>query len=317
MRRHAISIMALLVILAGSLVAYRQQGISWFSTTSNQMEATLVVRDANGLVPHSRVLLRGVPVGEVSRVQAAADGVSVRFWYPDSVRLPVDSAFRIDSLSVLGEAYLSIKPRSDSGPVLANNQQIIADEKTVAGTFGEQIVAATRLLRDLEPTRINTVIEELNTALSDASVIPLIANASAKVRDDIVNNKNELRNILSQTQTLLQNTGTAEAVLPTMAAPTFELGKQVQIMVETIIALLYAGDYPEYIANGTKPLINRLIKFSDDTNLNLYNFTNPLLPPMQATASAFATLDVSRLLDASMSTAEAPGAFTVHVTPAQ
>ncbi|SKR01471.1 Mce family protein [Mycobacteroides abscessus subsp. massiliense] len=317
MRRHAVSVTALLVILVGSLVAYWQQGISWFSTTRNRMEATLVVRDANGLVPHSRVLLRGVPVGEVAGVQAAADGVSVRFWYPDSLQLPVDSEFRIDSLSVLGESYLSIKPRSDSGPILVDNQQIIADDKTVSGTFGEQIVAATRLLRDLEPTRINSVIAELNTALSDTSVIPVIANASAKVRDDIANNKNELRNILRQSQTLLQNSETAEAILPTMAAPTMELGKQVQIMVETIIALLYAGDYPEYIANGTKPLINRLIKFSDDTNLNMYNFTNPLLPPMQATASAFATLDVSRLLDASMSTAEAPGAFTVHVTPAQ
>ncbi|NGX08964.1 MlaD family protein [Mycobacteroides franklinii] len=316
MRRNAISITALLAILVGSLAAYWQQGITVFSTTRNRTEATLVVRDANGLVPRSRVLLRGVPIGEVAAVQAAANSVSVRFWYPDTIRVPLDSAFQIDSLSVLGEAYLSIKPKSDSGPALADNQQIVADDKTVAGTFGEQIVAATRLLTDLEPTRINSVIEELNTALSDASVVPLIANASTKLRDDIANNKDALRNILSQTQALLHNTGTVEAVLPTMAAPTFDLGQQIQIMVETIIALLYAGDYPEYIANGTKPLINRLIKFSDDTNLNMYNFTNPLLPPMQATASAFATLDVSRLLDASMSTAEAPGAFTVHVTPA-
>jgi phospholipid/cholesterol/gamma-HCH transport system substrate-binding protein len=317
MRRNVISIAALLAILVGSLAAYWQQGISWFSTARNRMEATLVVRDANGLVPRSRVLLRGVPIGEVARVQPAADRVSVRFWYPDSVRLPVDSAFRIDSLSVLGEAYLSIKPNSDSGPVLADRQQIVADDKTVAGTIGEQIVAATRLLRDLEPTRINTVIEELNTALSDASVVPLIANSSAKLRDDIANNKDQLRNILSQTQTLLQNTGTVESVLPNMAGPTMDLGRQIQTMVETIIALLYAGDYPEYLENGTKPLINRLIKFSEDTNLNMYNFTNPLLPPMQATASAFATLDVSRLLDASMSTTEAPGAFTVHVVPSQ
>lgn len=319
MIRNMLSVSALLTLLVSSFFAIGAQGVPWFASTDNRQHVTLVVRDAGGLIPRSPVLLRGVPIGEVSRIHSDAQSVSVDFWYPNDIQLPLDSAFRVENLSALGETYLSIRPNQDGGPTIRDAQRIIADSGTVPGTIGDMAVAMAKLLRDLDPARFNRIVDELGIAYSDTSAIHNLTRSSTQLRASVSENKEEIRKILLSVQTLIGKHTTLAPALTKLPRPIDEVGQSFQELVEHAVALCYESDgkYPDDIRNGALPVLQRVLAFEDQIGTNLYNLTEPLLPPMQATAAAMATIDTSRLLDATMSGLETPGAFTVHVAPGQ
>lgn len=102
-RKNAVSIAALLALLAFSVVAIGRQGVRWLPP-ADQRHAVLEVTDANGIATGSKLLLRGVPIGQVTAVRAAAERVEIEFGYRRNYRIPIDSDFRIESLSSLGRA---------------------------------------------------------------------------------------------------------------------------------------------------------------------------------------------------------------------
>ncbi|SEA31422.1 MULTISPECIES: MlaD family protein [unclassified Mycobacterium] len=319
MIRNLLSVSALLTLTAASLVAIGAQGVPWFASADNRHHVTLIARDAGGLVARSPVLLRGVPIGEVSTIHPDAHNVSIDFWYPNTVHLPLDSAFRVENLSALGETYLSIKPNRDGGPTIEDNQRITADESTVPGTIGDMAVAVTRLLHDLDPQRFNRIIDELGIAYSDTASVPALTAASTRLNQAVTQNKDQLRGILTQLQFLLGKQAAVAPALTEMPRAFDNVEAGFQQLVEHAVALCYesGGTYPDDIRRGAVPVLQRLLAFEDQIGINLYNLTEPLLPPLQATAAAMTTIDTSRLLDATMSGLDTPGAFTVHVVGGQ
>ncbi|AYM43576.1 MlaD family protein [Mycobacteroides chelonae] len=314
MIRNAISICALLALLVVSAVLIGQQGVPWLTSDDGVQRVHLQVRDSAGLVPHSRVLLRGVPIGKVSALNADAHGVAVEFEYPSTIRVPADSEFRIENLSALGETYLSIKPAADGGAYLVDGQHLTAEPGTVAGTIGEAAVALTQLLGGLNPDLVDGIVGELSTALSDDSAPALLGNAGRNFQTLVASRKDDLRDVLALTQSLLNK---RDVIAPSLVdfkrvAPNFF--DNMQTVVEGAIVLLYqSGKYPDDIRNGAGQVLGRLRQFVTDVGPDLYNLTEPLLPPLQATAAALTTFDTSRLLDSAIDSVSTPGAFTVHV----
>ncbi|MUM19894.1 MULTISPECIES: MlaD family protein [unclassified Mycobacteroides] len=314
MIRNVVSICALLALLVVSAVLIGQQGVPWFTSDDGLQRVTLQVRDSAGLVPRSRVLLRGVPIGKVTAVDPDVQGVAVGFEYPATVRVPVDSEFRIENLSALGETYLSIKPAADGGSFLVDGQHLTAEPGTVAGTIGEAAVALTQLLGGLNPDLVRGIVDELNTALSNDSAAPVLGNAGRNFRTLVTARKEDLRDVLVLTQNLLDK---RDVVAPSLkdfqrVGPNF-FGN-LQSVVEGAIVLLYqTGKYPDDIKNGAGQVLGRLRQLVVDIGPDLYNLTEPLLPPLQATAAALTTFDTSRLLDSAIGSISTPGAFTVHV----
>ncbi|MBB4852896.1 virulence factor Mce-like protein [Mycobacteroides chelonae] len=314
MIRNAISICALLALLVLSAVLIGQQGVPWTTSSDGLQRVTLQVRDSAGLVPRSRVLLRGVPIGKVTEVNADARGVVVEFEYPQAVRVPVNSEFRIENLSALGETYLSIKPAAEGGTALVGGQRLNAEPSTVAGTIGEAAVALTQLLGGLNPELVRGIVDELNFALSNDSAAPVLGNASRNFRTLVAARKDDLYDVLALTQNLLDK---RDVIAPSLTdfkrvAPNFF--DNMQTVVEGAIVLLYeSGKYPDDIKNGAGQVLGRLRQFVTDIGPDLYNLTEPLLPPLQATAAALTTFDTSRLLDSAIDSVSTPGAFTVRV----
>ncbi|WP_418002823.1 MlaD family protein [Mycobacterium sp. PDNC021] len=314
MIRNVVSISALLTLLVASIVLIGRQGVPLLASDDGQQRVTLQVRDSAGLIPDSRVLLRGVPIGKVTAVNADAHGVAVEFAYPATVHVPVDSEFRIENLSALGETYLSINPAAEGGALLADKQQLAAEPGTVAGTIGEAAVALTQLLGGLNPDLVRGIVGELNTALSDDWAAPVLADATSNFKALVTARKDDLRDVLVLSQSLLDK---RDVLAPSLTefrrvAPNFF--ENLQTVVEGALVLLFeTGKYPDDIKNGASPVLGRLRQFVTDIGPDLYNLTEPLLPPLQATAAALTTFDTSRLLDSAIDSISTPGAFTVHV----
>lgn len=316
MIRNVLSLGALATLLVGSFIGIGQQGVPWH-TSADWQYTTLTVRDANGLVPRSRVLLRGVPIGEVVNIATDAHDVAVQFRYAKVAKVPLDSAFRIENLSALGETYLSITPIRGDGPTLGDHQHLLADPDTVRGTIGELAVALTRLTEGLDPERINAIIDDVNTAVADTANIPPLAATAQGLKNILITDRDAVRDILSHAQTILGKSGVIAPALTAFPEPTAATFAEVQRLTEGTIVLLYQsrGKYPLDLRIAVLPLLERVNAFIDDTAAHVYNLTEPLLPVMQAVAGAMATIDMSRFLDTAIDSVKTPGAFTVHVIP--
>ena len=98
------------------------------SPPADRINLSMDVLDVNNLVAQSNVVLRGVPVGKVSRIDASASNATVHFYIDGKYRIPADSVVRLENLSALGESYLEVQPRSAGGALLRDGQLSAARE---------------------------------------------------------------------------------------------------------------------------------------------------------------------------------------------
>ncbi|RDI68376.1 MlaD family protein [Nocardia pseudobrasiliensis] len=310
--KNTVSLAALLALSIVAVLAIGGQGVVWLPPR-DQHEATLVVADANGLTSGSKLLLRGVGIGRVTDVRAAADRVEVDFRYHGDRRIPLDSAFRVENLSTLGETYLAVLPHTETGPFLADHQRIAAGPATVPTTFGELSVALIRLLNDLPPAQITALTDELSAALPAEPTSPAnLARAGSLLATTLLMSSGTIRALLTDAQSLLERSGHTG---PAIAAGTDSVraaGVNFAAMAQTAIEMMHTNDYPNVVHVGPLAVFAGLQQFEDKAGADVHTLTAPLLPSIQAGAAAMGALDISRLLDTAMAAVATPGAVTVH-----
>lgn len=111
-----------LVLLAGLLIQF-SKGTSLFRGT---YELRLHASNVGGLKLHASVLLAGVPVGNVARIQLAPDGKSVTILLQiyDEYKIYHDARFVIQQSGFLGDQYVAIIPTANQPPVWTNGANV-------------------------------------------------------------------------------------------------------------------------------------------------------------------------------------------------
>ncbi|MFF2555034.1 MlaD family protein [Nocardia sp. NPDC058058] len=312
--KNMLSVTALVALLAFSVVAIGRQGVRWLPP-SDQRHAVLSVSDADGIVAGSKLLMRGVPIGQVRAVETAADGVEIDFGYNDSYRIPADSDFRIESLSALGESYIAVLPKTVAGPYFADNEHIRARRSTAPRTFGDLSAALTRMMNGVAPDTANSLVGELDSALpADIAVVHNLSRASALLASTLLMSTGSIRDLLVDGQVILQRSG---AVGPTIAAvsdPGRMLGVNFATLAQTAVQMMQTNDYPRVVQIGPLVLFGRLQGFEDKVGPDVRGLAGSALPGISAAANSSGTIDISRLLDTALAAVAVPGAVTLHVT---
>lgn len=312
--KNAVSIAALVALLAFAVVAIGDQGVRWLPP-DDQRHAVLAVTEANGIVTGSKLLLRGVPIGEVTAVRTAADGVDIEFGYQPTHRIPVDSDFRIESLSALGESYVAVLPKTAAGPYFADNQHIRAQSSTVPRTFGDLSAAITRMMSGIAPGTMNSIVGELESAFpSDITVVHNLSRASALLASTLLMSTGSIRALLTDGQDVLARAG---AVGPTIAETSDSarmLGINFATMAQTAIDMMQSNDYPRVVEVGPLALFGKLQQFEDRIGPDVRQLADSALPGIRSAAESAGTIDISRLLDTALAAVDVPGAVTLHVT---
>jgi phospholipid/cholesterol/gamma-HCH transport system substrate-binding protein len=80
--------------------------------------------DAQGLIPKSRVVIAGIPVGQIEDIYLEGNRARVDMMIDESVELHADSSVAMRSVSILGESILVINPGSVDEPRLAAGECI-------------------------------------------------------------------------------------------------------------------------------------------------------------------------------------------------
>ncbi len=179
-------------------VTYLIFGTLRFDPTSTDNLVRIHLAETGGLLPGQDVTLRGVPVGRVDSIDLSADGVvAVAAIEPDA-RIPKDSEVRVSALSPAGEQYLDFRADGNSGPYLANGDEIDSSRTRTPVTLATLLGDMDGTLRQIDPAQLSAVLSELKMGPQGPQKLEDILDGGAFL-------VSTLDSVLPQTVSLLRN----------------------------------------------------------------------------------------------------------------
>jgi phospholipid/cholesterol/gamma-HCH transport system substrate-binding protein len=280
---------------------------------ANRTSLSMDVADVNNLAVDSNVLLRGVPVGKVTRIETSISNATVHFYINSEYRVPTDSVIRLENLSALGETYIELEPRSSGGPLFRDGQRIASESVKQPSSISELAVSVVRVMNQVDPGQLQRVIGEVDTGLPDPfSVLPNLQRASLLLRNTVTDLHGRGQELLSNAQSLLKNAGFVGPALADTTPAVQAFGPTVKRTWDTTTSLSLRVDDPAVVYMFGK-LLKRIQKFLDDRAPDIRMLTEPLTANMQAIAASLTTIDSSQLLTNLLASVPENGAIDLHV----
>ncbi len=280
---------------------------------SDRIDLSMDVPDINGLVVDSRVLLRGVPVGKVTRIDANVDQATVDFYVGGDHKVPVDTFVRLENLSALGETYIALFPQNSAGPMLQNGQQIATGVIQQPPSISELATSVVRVLQQMDPGQLKQIVGEADTALPDPDIVltnlrrtsVLLRNATSDM-----NGRGQLT--LANMQTLLENADWLGPTLASLVPDLRLLGPRLHHMYD--VAMDLVRDNNPHNLQLLQTFLGRIQTFLDDRAPDLKVITEALLPKMSGISGSLMNFDSGRILSSMLAAVPEDGAITLHVT---
>ena len=308
-----ISATSMLVVAIGSMWYMTALGLE-VKIFDDFKTAQMTAPDTNGLVVGSRVLLRGVSIGNITAISSASENVTIDWEYDSNYDIPEDSALRLENLSALGEPFISVLPQSEAGPYLPPAAKIAPERVTVPTTVKELSARLTRLLTQIEPDQIQQIFLELDLALPDGSAtLQELSRAGRLLASMMISSNGELKTDLNNMQTLLLGSEWLPTGLDRSSQDIARFGAGLQEFLDAAHATSIVAPLPEGIALGTGPFLAELQSFLDKAAPDIKILAEGALPGVQSSAAALRTLDVSQILRSALVSTSAGDSVTVHI----
>ncbi|WP_116206335.1 MCE family protein [Amycolatopsis circi] len=152
------------------------------------IHVTASFTDVLDLVPQSGVKVNDVPVGQVAKVELAADGHSaiVDLVLNGDVDLPANAVARLRQASILGEKFVELAPPPDATPSgkLVDRAVIPLDRSTLTPQIEEVFGALSLLLNGGGVAQVQNISHQLNAALGgkETAARSLLSNLDTLVK---------------------------------------------------------------------------------------------------------------------------------------
>ncbi|MGE2692508.1 MCE family protein [Mycolicibacterium pulveris] len=138
---------ALAVVLVGGIVVVtrsvgdlgRTQVVGYFD-------------NSNGIYVGDRVVIRGVPVGKIDKIEPEPDRVKVSFWYDNKHKVPADAKAVILSPTLITARAIQLTPPYSDGPVLQDHATIPQERTVVPMEWDDLRMQLEKLTDTLQPT---------------------------------------------------------------------------------------------------------------------------------------------------------------------
>lgn len=153
---------ALIAVLLGGIVTVVRSAAGVGRTTVIGYFA-----NSTGLYNGDNVVVLGVPVGKIEKIEPQPDHVRITFWFDDKYKVPADVKAAILSPSLVTPRSIQLTPAYTGGPVLADHA-VIPQQRTAVPVeyddFRQQLEKLTQVLQPTAPGGTSTVGEFINTA---------------------------------------------------------------------------------------------------------------------------------------------------------
>ncbi|MDT0307945.1 MlaD family protein [Streptomyces sp. DSM 44917] len=133
---------------------------------TNYYEVTVELAETGGLYEHADVTYRGVSVGRVGPIELTDQGIEATIRIENSAPdIPQDTDAAVESLSAIGEQFLDLRPRTDSGPFLGDGARITQNNTTTPPPVTDMLASLNDLVGSVPLDSLETVMTELGTGL--------------------------------------------------------------------------------------------------------------------------------------------------------
>lgn len=154
--------LALVFVLAGAILTMLQSEAGIGRTTVVGYFA-----NSTGLYNGDSVVILGVPVGKIEKIEPQPDHVKITFWYNDKYKVPADAKAVILSPSLVTPRSIQLTPAYTGGAALADNA-VIPQKRTAVPVeyddFRQQLEKLTQVLQPTTPGGTSTLGQFINTA---------------------------------------------------------------------------------------------------------------------------------------------------------
>ena len=279
---------------------------------ADRTNLSMQVADINGMLVDSNVLLRGVPVGKVTGIQASLHGATIDFYVDGRYQVPVDSEVRLENLSALGEPYIGLVPQVEDGPMLHDGQRIATERIVQPPSISELAVSITRVLNQADPEALKRVVGELDSGLPDPnSVLPNISRTAMLLRNVTADMNGRGRVLLDNFQTLLQNADWVGPLLADITPGFLTVGLSSGVLFSGLEIDRALGGVTIY--DQVNRLIDRIQKLLDDSGGDIKVLGEALLPHLQGIAGSLMNFDTGQMLSNVLESVPADGTITLNV----
>jgi virulence factor Mce-like protein len=166
-----------------------------------RIDVTLQLPSTGGLYRFSNVTYRGVQVGKVTEVKLTETGAEAILTLDTSPKIPADLKADVLSVSAVGEQYVDLRPRTDSGPYLRDGSVIAMDNTTIPQQVGPMLDQVSALVKSIPKDRISDLLDESYKAFNGAGEdFQSLVDSSSKLTGD-------LNGVSDQTQALINDSG--------------------------------------------------------------------------------------------------------------
>jgi phospholipid/cholesterol/gamma-HCH transport system substrate-binding protein len=166
------------LLLLGVLLLSFSKGTNWFTPT---YELRLKTSSVGGIKERAGVLLAGVRVGSVERIELSDGGRQVVLRLRILKKYPIhqDAKFTIEQIGVLGDQFVTIYPTENKQPLLRDGAVVTSE---VAFSFQEVARSASGLILRLDhmSRQLSDAVDRVNRQLLDEDTL---TNLSLVIRN--------------------------------------------------------------------------------------------------------------------------------------
>ena len=203
---------------------------------------TVELPASGGLYHFSNVTYRGVQMGRVTAVTLTETGAEATLSLDRSPKIPADLQAQMRSVSAVGEQYVDLLPRTDSGPYLENGARIPRADTTIPQAVGPMLDQLSALVESLPKDRIPDLLDETFLAFDGAGPdFGSLLDSLATVSEDAGGVSDQARTLVDDGVPLLESQAETTDAIRTWARSLSGITGQVVQNDPEIRALLQNG----------------------------------------------------------------------------
>lgn len=171
-----------------------------------RVTVTLELPADGGLYRFANVTYRGVQVGEVTGVALTEKGVEATLSLKPSPKIPADLEAEVLSVSAIGEQYVDLRPRTDSGPYLEDGSVVAMDDTTIPQPVGPMLDQVSALVDSIPEGEISQLLDESFKAFNGAGYdFGSLLDSAAIVTGDVNDVSDQARALIDDSRPLLDS----------------------------------------------------------------------------------------------------------------
>jgi phospholipid/cholesterol/gamma-HCH transport system substrate-binding protein len=206
------------------------------------IQVTLELPAAGGLYRFSNVTYRGVQVGEVREVQLTEKGAEAKLTLGTSPKIPADLQAEVRSVSAVGEQYVDLRPRTDSGPFLQNGSVIAMADTTIPQHVGPMLDQVSKLVDSIPENRLSDLLDESFKGLNGAGDdFQSLIDSSSNITDYLNDVSDQSRALIDDSGPLLDSQAETTDAIRTWARSLAGVTEQVALDDPKVRAILQRG----------------------------------------------------------------------------